>query len=182
MTRSEALLAKLSLYNTGKPCKYGHLSDRYTSSKHCVQCKLIQAKTWENENPSKKASIKKQYRTRNKAQIAAQDKQYRVLNKDKLTFSSRLWNVNNRDKCRLYATQSRVKRFQRIPAWLTNKDHKLIQEVYRKARMLTELTGVKYHVDHVIPLRGKLVSGLHVPSNLQILQADVNMKKSNVFC
>ena len=182
MTRSEALQTNLSLYNTGKPCKYGHLSDRYTSSKHCVECKLLQAKTWAVLNPDKKASIKKEYRNRNKESIFAQDKKYRALNKDKLFFSSKIWNVNNKDKCCLYATQSKLKRLSRVPKWLSKDDRKLIQSMYDRAKELTKLTGVKHHVDHIVPLRGKTVSGLHVPSNLQILQADVNMRKSNIFC
>ncbi len=49
------------------------------------------------------------------------------------------------------------------------------------AKVLEKLTGEKYHVDHVIPLQGKNVSGLHIPANLQILTATANMKKGNKY-
>lgn len=65
---------------------------------------------------------------------------------------------------------------QRTPVW-ANLD--AINEVYKQCREVSRLTGIAHHVDHVIPLRGKNVCGLHVHNNLQIITAKENLKKSN---
>ena len=64
------------------------------------------------------------------------------------------------------------------PSWANDE---AINEVYKAAKLLTELTGVRYHVDHIIPIRHPLVCGLHVENNLRAIPATENMQKSNSF-
>jgi hypothetical protein len=64
------------------------------------------------------------------------------------------------------------------PSW-ANKDK--IKQIYNEAKLMTEKTGIKHHVDHVIPLRSYYVCGLHVENNLKIVTAKDNIQKSNAF-
>lgn len=68
---------------------------------------------------------------------------------------------------------------QRVPIWLSQEDLSKIKSIYKMCRSITIKTGIKHEVDHVVPINGKLVSGLHVPWNLQIITKDENLKKSN---
>jgi len=65
---------------------------------------------------------------------------------------------------------------KRTPEWA---DLKEIRRIYVECRRISQQTGVKHHVDHIIPLAGKKVSGLHVPGNLQIIPATENWAKIN---
>jgi hypothetical protein len=65
------------------------------------------------------------------------------------------------------------------PNWLTPEQRKEIADIYEHMRDCRAVTGEEYHVDHIVPLKGKNVCGLHVPWNLQVLPSDVNMSKSN---
>ena len=83
----------------------------------------------------------------------------------------RRWRQKNKDKTRLKSANERAMRLQRIPPWA---ELELIKEFYLKC-------PEGYHVDHIIPLRGKTVSGLHILENLQYLPAKENLSKGNKF-
>lgn len=89
------------------------------------------------------------------------------------------WRANNRPVIAFHAAQRRTAVAQRTPAWLTDEDFAQMQAWFWYATFLTESTGQIHHVDHIVPLRGKDVSGLNVPWNLQALTAIDNLKKSN---
>ena len=79
------------------------------------------------------------------------------------------------------SSKYRSSKIKRTPRWLTKEDFWLIEEVYILAKEREKCTGIKWHVDHIIPLQGKLVSGLHVPNNLRVITARDNSVKSNSF-
>jgi len=94
---------------------------------------------------------------------------------------ARQYQINNPDKTRAKVMRYKAQKLNRTPKWLTKEDFIIIQEYYTKAAKLTDSTGVVHQVDHIIPLKGKLVSGLHVPSNLQVLTLAENKVKSNTY-
>jgi hypothetical protein len=84
----------------------------------------------------------------------------------------------------LYAAHTAKRRaalLQRTPKWLTDQDFADIKKFYALAHELSQAYGFLWHVDHIIPLQGKTVSGLHVVDNLQIIPANVNIAKNNKF-
>lgn len=70
-------------------------------------------------------------------------------------------------------------KYRRVPPWLTVEHRRKIADIYREAHSLTKVSGIKMHVDHIIPLQGKNVSGLHVPWNLRIVRGYDNLSKHN---
>lgn len=69
----------------------------------------------------------------------------------------------------------------RIPKWLTADDWWMIAEAYGLAELRTRLTGVRWVVDHDMPLLGKRISGLHVPQNLRVITHRENAAKANKY-
>lgn len=79
------------------------------------------------------------------------------------------------------ASKRRAAILQRIPIWQTEFDELKIKCIYSIASMLSRVNNEPWTVDHIIPLQGKIVSGLHVPSNLQVMKARENEAKRNKY-
>jgi len=105
---------------------------------------------------------------------------------------SQEWRSKNKDIVRLYDRKYQSKRnaiqkkretfkLQRTPSWLTEEHFKEIELFYQMAKELETIFPWKQHVDHIVPLNGKQVSGFHAPWNLQILSAKANMQKGNRY-
>jgi hypothetical protein len=95
--------------------------------------------------------------------------------------SVKAWQKSNPDKVRALASKRRAFIRERLPGWLTPEDFKAIEAFYTQAAQLQRDAGIEHHVDHILPLKGRYVSGLHVPSNLQVLTAQANLKKNNTW-
>lgn len=111
-------------------------------------------------------SISRAHYNKNTAIVCAKVAAWRVANPDK---------INARDAKRRFLFK------KAIPKWLTESDWIEIKWAYKIAQEWSKERVEKYHVDHIIPLQGKEVCGLHIPSNLQIIKAVDNFKKSNHF-
>ena len=91
------------------------------------------------------------------------------------------WKKNNRGRANFWERQRELALLQRTPSWLDPDELFLVAEAYALASLRSKVTGIAWHVDHVIPLRGKTVSGLHVPLNLAVIPAIDNIRKRNNY-
>jgi hypothetical protein len=132
-----------------------------------------------------KKTERKEYLKNNKEKLLPAIIKYQTAyyesNREKLLQSRREYVQLNPEKLTAQNAKRKAARLQRTPNWLTKKDYAAIELFYAQAKAMSDQTGEKYHVDHIIPLRGKKVSGLHVPTNLQVISAKVNLKKKNHY-
>jgi hypothetical protein len=105
----------------------------------------------------------------------------RLTQPKKYSKSASKWQKLNPDKVCASASRRRVAKLNRTPNWLTVDHKNEINDFYSMAKQLESIFPWGQHVDHIIPLRGRTVSGLHVPRNLQILSAKMNREKGNLL-
>lgn len=196
MKRAEAKAQGLKFYRTGKLCKHGHLSDRYTSTAICVACvQLAGVDRYKNNRESQYGAWRKWYEA-NKDAHNERVKKWQTVNKDKTRADAKAWVAANPekvaaktkryrkahpDKVTAWAVASVARRAKRVPKWLSDDDKWMLQEAYALARQRTKMFGFVWEVDHIIPLRGATVSGLHVPTNIQVIPKAHNRAKRNKF-
>ena len=183
-TRKEAQDSGAKYYFTGEPCKHGHVAPRKTKGA-CVECMKIE---WQ-QAAEKRADYFREY---NKSEAGQQAKRkYYEANKENVIARAqarpdedkrrykKTHKVNNPDMYK-EMTSLRRRRFRdATPKWLTENQKMEIRLKYRLAIELSRATGERHAVDHIIPLHGESVCGLHVPWNLQVLTQKDNLAKYN---
>ena len=133
------------------------------------------SRKWYEENKEKK----REYSAKNKEKIRETTRKWNAKNKERMREAQRQWSKANPSKINEYSANRRATRLNATPAWLTDKQQAEMAAIYKEAMAMEKQTGILHHVDHIVPLKGKNVSGLHVPWNLQILTATENMSKGN---
>ena len=123
----------------------------------------------------------KEYLAANSEKIKEYQVEYRAANVEEIKKYNAKWCAANPEKNRAKSAKRRAAKLLAIPSWLTKEDYQAMEAINKEADRLTQETGVKYEVDHIHPLQGKLVCGFHCPSNLQILTKSENCSKGNKF-
>ena len=122
-----------------------------------------------------------EWKKNNKERNYELDRKWVVKNRNVIQKNSQSYYKKHREKELFRSAQKRVKRDLSRPNNLTAEQEQQIKDFYWLAKDLTAVSGETYHVDHIVTLQGKNVCGLHVPWNLQVLPADINLSKGNKY-
>jgi len=145
----------------------------------CKACIKAFGQQYRAQNAERIAASKKSWCEKNKERKAKMDRDYSINKPEARRIARAKWDQKNPGLTSAAKARNRKDRKNRVPAWLTEDDHWMIAQAYELAEMRTKMFGFPWHVDHIIPLTGKTVSGLHVPTNLQVIPAIENLRKSN---
>jgi hypothetical protein len=171
-----------------------HSLSVFKQMKYCYKCKQSKELDLFGKNKSRKDGLADECRPCKQQQdreYAAQHREEAKQRASKWYYSNKeyantqhkiygfKWRKENKDKNTAKENRRRALKLHATPSWLTKEQHQQIDSFYWLAKLQEELTDTKYHVDHIVPLKGKTVCGLHVPWNLQLLSAKDNLSKSN---
>jgi hypothetical protein len=171
--------------NIAKRDRFGHcLCDdckKYRYEKQMANpSRLTRIRIWRQKNKDKVCEYSKKWINNNKEKRRQIEISWRIKNPKKVkemnARGGKKWASNNKGKRNAIDMRRKAALIQRTPLWA---DLEKIESFYVEAEKLTKETGIKYEVDHIIPLQGKTISGLHVHNNLQILTRSENRSKKN---
>lgn len=179
-------------YFTGRPCPQGHISERIVSTRACALCASERKSRWNQENPERVNAQKRDWRDRNidkarklnlegqkrnRAKANERNRRYAAAHRDELKQKNADWGKNNPGKVLAKAAKYRAAKLKATPLWA---DFNKISRAYEMAAEY-RAKGIDVEVDHIIPLQGRKVCGLHVQGNLQIVDMQYNRTKANIF-
>jgi hypothetical protein len=169
-----ALVQGLDQFHKSPRMKDGH-------SNVCKSCEKARQSERYLENRDEVLDRTKAYGKANRHVTRKASKNYYSKNREASIQRKLDWCKQNPEKAAASAANYRANKRQATPVWLTEDHREEILRVYEHSKECRMLTGDEYHVDHIVPLAGENVCGLHVPWNLQVLPSDINIAKSNKY-
>jgi len=165
-------------YQKTKALKNGFYKERWCKPDF-LSVSRNQIADWHQKNPDRMRALRSNWVVKNKERKAQQDRECALRNPEARKIARDKWDKLNPGRTNAAKTKNRLERLLRVPAWLTEDDKWMIEQAYELAKLRTEMFGFQWHVDHIIPLKGKKVSGLHVPTNLQVIPWQENLRKGS---
>jgi hypothetical protein len=135
---------------------------------------------WDIKNAEHVKKYRDEHYKENAEYIKQHQRDLRLANPGIASKRTKAWKLRNPEKAldikRYCNANYRAKKINASVSW---KDNGKIDAIYKEAKRLSKLMWIEFHVDHIIPLQGEFVSGLHWEGNLQILTAFENLSKRN---
>jgi hypothetical protein len=148
--------------------------DRHQS--YCKQCASAAGVEWSKKNRERHRANSRAFYVTNLEAERVRIALWREQNRELARQLTKAWERANPDNVAARASLRRSRLLNACPAWASRDE---IKSIYTEAARMSRETGALYHVDHIIPLAGKDVCGLHVPWNLRAIPAQENQRKWN---
>ena len=155
----------------------GYFKERWCNPESFMR-QIQQSKDWHLQNPERLREARARWAQVNRDKKAMQDQRWAETNRAESNAHKQRWNKANAGVKLALDRRYKLAKMQRTPPWLDVVDHAEMEFTYVWSDALRKC-GIDYHVDHIVPLQGKMVSGLHMPSNLQVISAKMNLSKNN---
>ena len=166
-------------YFTGRPCKYSHVTERIVANGNCVECSRLKCLKRNKQRLIKDPDWYKKGYAKNPEKYRLASAKYRLNNPEKVKDTIRKSAAKRKPQHAASEQARQAKKLQATPKWLTPEQFRQMESIYIFASKTSSNAGFKCHVDHIVPLQGKNVCGLHVPWNLRVVSAYYNMHKKN---
>ncbi|MDE8755680.1 hypothetical protein PZA22_14445 [Pectobacterium polaris] len=137
------------------------------------------SKAYYQVNKDSRRAVYQLYYQRNKEVIKAASRRRGADKRDEYRITAAAWRERNRERVREYQSRRRAVKRNAVPAWFGEWDAFVIQEAYSLIKEREADTGIKWQVDHMIPLQAIKASGLHCASNIQVIPEYLNLMKRN---
>lgn len=170
---------KYGVVSNCKSCCSQYLKSIYQEKKQEI---LERNASWRRDNKDKCREHTQKYRLKDIERARQLSRKsvakWRAANPEKEKAFTKSYRTNNPEKMRVLWIRRQEHVRRATPPWANQF---FITEAYHIAKVRNQFLGGNWHVDHIIPLRGKNVCGLHVENNLQVIRSEVNLRKGNKF-
>lgn len=177
--RSNCKLCEANSYSAWRAKNIGHIAEASKARRSLIKPRISEVnKAWRDANQELHAANGVSWRLEHPGYAAQKSKARYAKSPGIERARSLAWARDNPDKATACVRRRSACKINATPSW---SDKEKILAFYIEAKRMTRDTGIKHHVDHIVPLKNKRVCGLHVHQNLQILTATENLKKHNSF-
>lgn len=156
-----------------------HTKTRDGLTNACLPCKRGQEKARYKLNADKKKMSVKKYYEENKEECLNRRAIYVSKNKDLLSEKQKRYYLENKDKYDVWRSERRARKLHATVKYDKEFTDFVVLEASKLKQQRKDITGIDWHLDHIIPLQGKRVCGLHVWNNLRVITARENLQKGN---
>ena len=157
--------------------KHKRTADGYRGE--CKSCIREMSAEWTAKNKERYEEYRSEYRKGYRERHAEQQRTWREANRDKARASVRKYQERNPHVVAKVCADRRATKNKATVSWDEELTSLVMREAFALSRLRQTTTEISWHVDHIVPLRGGVVCGLHVWNNIQVITADQNMRKNN---